>query len=276
MEQTELSLGDRHKQLEKDFEIRAKLTDYIVVRLDGHKFSKYTKGFAKPFDDILSAAMQYATEGLVDKFGAVTGYTQSDEITLIFAPQWRMNGDEVQNNQVFAGRLGKLTSLSASYASTCFNKFLTEWYYSSAASRLSLEKVKDKIGLATFDSRAYGVDSKEEAFNAVMWRVRDALKNSYSQFAQAYCPHKELLKKTGIEQISYCLETTCNDWNDIKDKYKYGIFVKRTMYNKFLDDGSSVVRTKQTSWSERITTFNPEDVDLICRKYKTVVENTNE
>ena len=82
----EESLGTRLKGYEKAFETRIDAEDFIVCRIDGHKFSKYTKGMKKPFDSILSNTMVKTTEALVEKFGAVTGYTQSDEITLIFAP----------------------------------------------------------------------------------------------------------------------------------------------------------------------------------------------
>ena len=42
--------------------------------------------------------------------------------------------------------------------------------------------MKKKIGKAWFDARVFGVESDEEAFNSVMWRVRDCVKNARSMF----------------------------------------------------------------------------------------------
>merc|ERR550525_2009160 len=56
----------------------------LIVRLDGHCFSTFTKGFVRPFDVNLHRAMVLTTADLVNRFHAQTGYTQSDEITLIW------------------------------------------------------------------------------------------------------------------------------------------------------------------------------------------------
>jgi tRNA(His) guanylyltransferase len=268
----ELPLGDRMKMYEGQFENRIKHTDYIVCRLDGHKFSKYTKGWVKPFDEILSKAMQKASEGLLERFGAVTTYTQSDEITMIFTPQFQEKNGEISNNQVLAGRIQKMASLLASYATMEFNKFISNWYYTTLLADMSIGKLADKIGNAHFDCRVYGVESKEEAFNSVMWRVRDAVKNSKSMFAQNYCSHKSLLNKTADEQLEYTYSNTGEDWNKIEDRYKFGILTKKSQYLKELPDGDSVVRSRTESWSEKLTQFDPDLVDLITRKYKTEVE----
>jgi tRNA(His) 5'-end guanylyltransferase len=55
---------------------------YVIVRLDGVRFSKYTKNL-KPFDDLLSNVMDATTIELCKQFNPMA-YTQSDEISLIF------------------------------------------------------------------------------------------------------------------------------------------------------------------------------------------------
>jgi len=77
------SLGDRLKGYESDYEILIDPKNHIVVRLDCHKFSKFTKGFNIPFDEVLHKTMIETTKDLFEEFRAVTGYTQSDEITLV-------------------------------------------------------------------------------------------------------------------------------------------------------------------------------------------------
>ena len=47
------TLGGRLKGYEADAESKIPYDQYVIVRIDGHKFSKYTKGFTKPFDSIL-------------------------------------------------------------------------------------------------------------------------------------------------------------------------------------------------------------------------------
>ena len=289
------SLGARLKGYEKDFESRIDAEDYIVCRIDGHKFSKFTKGFKKPFDETLSNAMVQTTNDLVAKFGAVTGYTQSDEITLIFIPQFHDKDDEIINNQVFGGRIQKMVSLIAAFTTMKFNKHLEDGIkqstakieeYFSNAFRMTTEEEEfeikreimfSKIGNAWFDARIYGVSDKEEAFNSLMWRVRDAEKNSRSMFAQTYCSHKSLLNKTGKEQVEFCKETTSMDWETIDDKYKYGVLVKKEKYEKIAtikdrntgdEIQTKVMRTKTINWAEPLTSFSDEKVDLIIRKLK--------
>lgn len=377
----EESLGTRLKKYEKEFESRIDPKDFIICRLDGHKFSKYTKGFRRPFDEILSSAMQKTSEALLEKFGAVTAYKQSDEITLVFPPQYKeklkpityrdiqssdgmcqvenipeyrvfdlednyigyveayyedddegygvtdffiidtkgktvdkcsLQGKnktttekteatfskylikevEIKNEQIFGGRIQKIASLFASFATMTFNKELTdlyENYFAEMSKKLDKDEfdtsdpelmnyfkmLETKIVNAWFDCRVFGVKSKEEAFNAVMWRVRDAEKNSRSMFAQTYCSHKSLLNKTGIEQVQFCKETTGKDWESVDTKFKYGILTKREKYQKVTNidhiqvfsDVETVERTRIVSWSEKLTTFSDEAVDKIVRKY---------
>ena len=57
-----------------------------VVRLDGHCFHTYTKGFRRPYDLRIHEAMVATATDLLERFGAVTAYTESDEISLLFPP----------------------------------------------------------------------------------------------------------------------------------------------------------------------------------------------
>lgn len=63
--------------------------------------------------------------------------------------------------------------------------------------RKQLNLYYSKVGNAYFDARVFAVENKEEAFNSVLWRVRDAEKNSKSMDAYNCLPHKTLLGKTG-------------------------------------------------------------------------------
>ena len=56
----------------------------VAIRIDGKTFHTFTRGFCKPFDNILIKTMQETTKYLCENIqGCVFGFTQSDEITLI-------------------------------------------------------------------------------------------------------------------------------------------------------------------------------------------------
>lgn len=64
----------------------------VAIRIDGKAFHTFTRGFSKPFDDVLISAMQDTMKYLCKNIqGCVLGYTQSDEITLILVDYKRLN-----------------------------------------------------------------------------------------------------------------------------------------------------------------------------------------
>lgn len=292
------SLGGRLKGYEASYESTIEPEKHIIIRIDGHKFSKYTKGFKKPFDGILSKAMELTTIDLVDEYKAVTGYTQSDEITLILPSLKDVTIDNRKSykhkihkrirddwEHTFGGRVQKMVSLIAGFTTMRFNKHLADeiekqtmseqehWSNSFRPTpeedefRKQMSTYYSKVGNAYFDCRVYGVPDEDEAFNSILWRVRDAEKNSRSMFAQTYCSHKELQKKTGVEQVEYCKDKTGKDWHKVEDRYKYGVLVKKETYMKDGRDGP-VQRTRLVSFSDKLTSYSEESVDLIMRAYK--------
>ena len=308
------TLGGRLKGYESDYEREIDPELHIVCRIDGHKFSKFTKGFLKPFDEILSNAMVLTTIDLLEEFNAVTSYTQSDEITLIIPSLKDITVDNRESHKhkihkriredwkhEYSGRVQKMSSLIAGFTTMKFNKHLkdeADKFYDSKCinnpSKVDNETYENyvsyiqniyskKIGNAWFDCRVYGVDTDEEAFNSVLWRIRDAEKNSRSMFAQSFCSHKELQGKTGLEQVEYCKEKTGKDWNNIEDKYKYGVLVKKEQYEKeckiYISNrrkgeeplettGASIaLRTRFVQWAQHLV-YSEDNVNLIMRKYK--------
>lgn len=81
-------LGDKIKQFEVVFTgARIDPSLPFVMRLDGHCFSKFSRGLHKPYDYNFHRAFLNTTIRLVKEFGADTGYTHSDEISLLFYPK---------------------------------------------------------------------------------------------------------------------------------------------------------------------------------------------
>ena len=282
------SLGDRIKRYESQYEMDISPESEIIVRIDGHHFSAFTKGFNKPFDAALSEAMVRTTEDLLDRFSAYAAYSQSDEITL-YIPSLKDGSSEHQRirdnwTHQFSGRTQKISSLVAAYTTMRFNKHLRDIFneklychreqFEDAFKRTSSEEesekyldiLENKLDLAYFDARVFGVPDKAEVFNSFMFRSRDNEKNSKSQFAREHCNHKELLHKNGAEQIQYTLEKTGKDWNTIEDKYKYGTLVKKELYMKETDSGN-VQRSRTKRIYQKFTEFSEENVKLICSQY---------
>lgn len=56
----------------------------VIIRLDGRSFHTFTRGFKKPFDNILIDSMQQTALYLCKNVqNCVLAYTQSDEISLL-------------------------------------------------------------------------------------------------------------------------------------------------------------------------------------------------
>lgn len=209
-----LSLEKRMKmyeELNKQFLLP---NQYVLMRLDGKSFSSFTKKyFKKPFDDEFTWLMQSTMEYLVDNIsGAVAGYTQSDEITILLTDK-KTKGMEGWFNY----RVDKMCSLAASMASAYFNINFNEY---------SNYKINNEsfYPYPIFDCRVWQVPNEEEVKNVFLWRQRDCIRNSVLQLAQSFYTHKEMLNKN-IDELKMMLlkEKDCN-WEELNESIKYGMF----------------------------------------------------
>jgi tRNA(His) 5'-end guanylyltransferase len=127
----------------------------LSLRLDGKGFSKFTKGLKRPYDERLSNLMVETTKYLVKETNANCGYTQSDEITLVWY------SDSYESKIYFDGRLFKMISDLASMCSVYFNRQLPNF----------LPEKVDKM--PRFDCRVFNLPTKEEAVNVFLWHEQD-------------------------------------------------------------------------------------------------------
>jgi tRNA(His) 5'-end guanylyltransferase len=202
------NLGDRMKDYENAFRKYVPEKSYIVLRLDGKAFHTYTKGLNKPYDYHLMEDMAETAQYLCENIqGAWWGYTQSDEITLVLTPFAKENSDSW-----FKGNIQKMVSISAAMATAKFNILRREG------------RGINKIAL--FDSRVFILPSKEEVMNCLIWRQRDAIKNSISMAAQSVYSHAALNKKNGDDQLQMLLDKDI-DWNDYPTPAKCGTIVRK-------------------------------------------------
>jgi tRNA(His) 5'-end guanylyltransferase len=203
------ALGDRMKGYER-VEASRRLLPLLPIcaRIDGKRFSKWTAGLERPFDRRLSQLMVDVTIRLVEDTGALIGYTQSDEISLV------LFSDDRKRQVFLDGRIQKLTSILASMTTAHFNAEL----------RARMPERADEPAL--FDCRCWAVPTREEAVNTLLWRERDASKNSLSMAARHHYPHAELEHKKG-PQLHELLHEAGVNWNDYPAFFKRGTFVRR-------------------------------------------------
>lgn len=209
----------------------------VAIRIDGKAFHTFTRGFQKPFDEVLGNAMVRTMEYLCKNIqGCVFGYTQSDEITLLL-----IDYQTLDTCAWFDYEVQKMCSISASMATMAFNKYFFEeardWYNKQLPSTLQCEqnivkqwrvyKIAAEKG-AMFDARCFNIP-KEEACNLVYWRQLDATRNSIQMVGQVNFSHNELQGKScNIIQDMLLTQRDIN-WNNYPTRWKRGIAWKKNI-----------------------------------------------
>lgn len=205
----------------------------VAIRIDGKAFHTFTKGFQKPFDEVLIKAMQNTMKYLCEHIhGCVLGYHQSDEITLILVDYKNLNSDAWFDYEV-----QKMCSIAASMATMAFNRFFyknvcsfnsvncRKWIEDSELRKQRAEYIDTLYRAcekgAMFDARVFNIP-KEEVTNLIYWRQLDATKNSIQMVGQANFSHKKLQNKScNVIQDMLMTEKGIN-WNDYPTHLKRG------------------------------------------------------
>ena len=239
----------------------------VMIRIDGKAFHTFTRGFQKPFDEVLVKSMQETMKYLCENIqGCVFGYTQSDEITLVLVDYKKLN-----SSAWFDYEVQKCVSIAASMATMAFNKFFIkeaeEWFnnqklFTTEIIRLyDLYRLKSETG-AMFDARAFNVP-REEVTNFVYWRQLDATRNSIQMVGQANFSHKELQNKS-CNMIQDMLFTQRGiNWNDLPTHLKRGsCCIKKQFEDTTEDEGAVFMRTCWNIDTE-IPIFKDEGRDYI-------------
>lgn len=217
--QSKDTLGDRMKEYEGQEAHRTFAEGLpICIRLDGRKFSTWTKNLHRPFDARLSGLMIGLTLALVKETSAKVGYTQSDEISLV------LYDTDTSSEGYFGGRIQKIVSMTSAFASAWF------------AREVPLVLPEKATKMALFDSRAWTVPSLQEATNTLIWRELDASKNSISMAAQRHFSTSQLHKKTSTDKLAL-LTSKGVDWNEYPQHFRRGTYVlRRTETGPFLPE----------------------------------------
>lgn len=240
------SLGDRQKAYEavNDRMLVPKMP--FIIRVDGKAFHTYTRGFVKPFDNIMGITMIEVTKKLCEEIpGAVLGYTQSDEITIVCKYT-----DRIVSQAWFNGRVRKIETIAASKATKWFNKIFSEKVHDYIENFEGTEEYKNtlrlfynkKIGMAEFDARVFNIP-EWDCINNVIWRQQDATRNSVEAVGHANFSTKELHKVNcdGIKEM--LLKQKNINWEtDFTPYQKYGAFCYKIKETKKVKD-KTVERT---------------------------------
>lgn len=196
---------------------------YMVARLDGRGFTRLTKEICKfeaPFDVKFRDLMTQTVEKLMDcGFNVLYGFTESDEISLLFAPE----------DNAFGRKVRKYNSTLAGEASAVFS--------------LALGQV------ATFDCRIVPLPTLERVKDYFLWRQEDAHRNSLN----SYCywtlrkegkSVQEATRELEGKSVSYKNELLFSrgiNYDDLPSWQKRGIGMWKENYEK---DGLNPITQK--------------------------------
>lgn len=221
-------LGNRMKKYEYITRTHLVPRMPVVIRIDGKAFHTFTRGFNRPFDNILIKTMQQTMKYLCENIqGCVLGYTQSDEITLVLVDYKKLD-----SASWFDYNIQKCCSVAASMATMAFNKYFPQIireqlgeFFEDIDSDED-EKYLDALDKAMergamFDARVFNIP-KEEVTNCILWRQNDATRNSIEMVGQAYFSHSQLHGKScnGIQEMLFAQYGI--NWNDYPTHYKRG------------------------------------------------------
>jgi tRNA(His) 5'-end guanylyltransferase len=245
----------------------------VAVRIDGKVFHSFTRGFQKPFDEVLITSMQETMKYLCENIqGCILGYSQSDEITLILLDYQTFTTDAFFNYEV-----QKMCSIIASMATMAFNRFFTQNVDNfrfaigyDENGNLQTEKYKQYSIYsqavskgAMFDCRVFNIP-KEEVTNLIYWRQLDATRNSIQMVGQANFPHSELQNKSCNDIQNMLLTQKDINWNDFPTHQKRGsCCIKITEQDPNIDIKDGYFPRSKWVIDKEIPIFKGEDRDYI-------------
>lgn len=243
-------IGSRMKEFYEEVpKIKLMRRTPVIIRIDGKAFHTFTRGFKRPFDDVLVKTMQETTKYLCENIqGCVLGYTQSDEISLLL-----IDYQKLETSAWFDYEVQKMCSIASSMATMAFNKFFLdnvdldynrEFYtrgldsttnFSSEDEHLKateqLEQDYDiyyrKVNKAMFDARVFNMP-REEVTNYFYWRQLDAMRNSTQMIGRVYFTNREMKNKSNNEIVEMLSTQEGVELEDYSSNLRIGTCVIKT------------------------------------------------
>lgn len=207
-----MQLEDKMRKLEYFSQVTIPPNMWVIVRVDGNKFSKLTKQlkFEKPYDINFQALMVNTAMHIADHTGAIFTETHSDEISLLFPPEW----------DFFGRRAEKISSICAGLASSKFS--------------LQIQQA------IQFDGKIWMAATKEEVLEYYTWRALDSSRNAlygycfYKMLEDGYSNTKattELMNKNDAWKNEFLFQKGIN-YNDVPAWQKRGVGIYWDTYEK--------------------------------------------
>jgi tRNA(His) guanylyltransferase len=239
---SKLSLPQRMKLYEIESEKISKINSYdnYIIRIDGRCFSNFTRYFSKPFDENFSEIMLKTAINLLNEFHPTSIHVQSDEISMVFKKAGTKEECDIEperHHHAFGGRITKLLSISASYASSKFYYHLGNFINNlpkddDKYSKLSHDYNFGRLNIA-FDSRVIVIPEKMdyEIINYLFWRSTiDGFRNAVSMHASSVLSHKQMDRLSTKQRIERMKELNLN-FDEKPNHIKFGWFIKNMLFN---------------------------------------------
>lgn len=226
-------LGDRMKQYEAVTRLVLPRRTYTVVRVDGKSFHTFLRHADKPWDeDVVWSMIETAKDLCRALDGAVVGYTQSDEISVVLQ-DFENNGTQPW----FGGVVQKMASIAAATATSAFTRHYAQRFDLNADSAHPL-----------FDARVFTIPDIVEVANYLVWRQRDCTRNSVLALAQSVFSHREMQGESVRGLVQRLRLEKGIDWEkDVSLHLRQGIQVVKEKYDATPDDADPL--TLRTRWT---------------------------
>lgn len=169
-------LEARFRARESRDEVKLKFEGWVIARLDGRSFTRLTKhslDLEKPFDVRFHEAMKGTVAHLFEcGFAVRLGYSQSDEISLLFE----------RHERAFDGKTRKWLSVLAGEASAAFSLHMGS--------------------ISAFDCRLLEFEEEETVVDYFRWRQSDAWCNALSAHCYWILREQKLSPNEATKRIS--------------------------------------------------------------------------
>jgi len=228
---------DLGRRLKRDYEDALRLflprRTYVVIRIDGRAFHKFTEGLERPYCRALADALDQAALCLCQEMiGCRFAYGQSDEYSFLLT-----DFEREDSALWFDGNVQKIVSVSASIFTAAFSG--------------AVQSSK----LAAFDSRVMVISQRAEVERYFLWRQLDASANSLNMLASAHYRHHELEGKSTAEKHEL-LHAKGVNWATQSADFKRGRAIRRTNAGWTIDLEIPIFNRDRAYLDALIPTYN--------------------
>ena len=245
-----MSLEDKFKSKESQYRNVLERRSLYALRVDGRAFKNYTSKFDRPFDLKFMEGMNQTCKALCSEVaGAILGYVQSDEISVIFSD---LSGENTE--MWFGGKQDKIISIAASTATG------------------ALINALGSNPTPMFDARILKLDNVKEAQEYLIWRSGDAFKNAISMAAGSRYSSKQLDGMNTQQRIDILEREQKDLYSSLPLGFKHGRLAVKENYSdlvKFFhkkDQETKIIEVTKTRWG--IDAFKLENASNVLQLFQ--------